>query len=236
MAKTSSIQSVPVRGDVVALDRLAIQTAPLALAHTRTLSVPDALVPLFPDNGLRRGTVNHSDSFPVILAMMAKLTSEGEWCAVINQPDLSFISVVQLGGELKRCVRVNVPDKSWINATAGLLDGCAFVVGAPPGGVRVHHARQLSARVQERDSILMLSCLDNWDLPPFLSISVDHNEWSGVGDGHGYLRSCQIHLRVTGRGAASRERRAVVDITNESVAASLVEHPAAIDHQLEAVS
>lgn len=99
-------------------------------------------------------------------------------------------------------------DFSW--AVAALFDGFDVVLAWPPAPVRAAEARTLAARARERRSVLVV------DGPGWPAAAADLRleavgaRWHGVGRGHGRLESRQLDVAVTGRGAATRPRRAAV--------------------------
>jgi hypothetical protein len=68
-------------------------------------------------------------------------------------------------------------------------------------------ARRLSARARQRGAVLLP--LGRWPAPD-VELSCTDGQWSGLGQGHGFLRQRRVRVLSRGRGSAARPRRADV--------------------------
>lgn len=201
------------RAGVTALQQLV---RPVALAQQHVLSVHDALDPLLPWGGLRRGSVvriggrSFSAALSLSFALLARSTAEGSWAGVVGVDDIGAVSAQEVGVALEHLALVpRVPAEQWPVVTAALLDALDLVVVQPPARVRPSDARRLATRARERGSLL-LALGDRWSEAVDLRMSVTGVQWLGLGEGSGHLRARRIEVVANGRGAASRERRAAL--------------------------
>lgn len=194
----------------------------MAGRQVRSLSVPDgspvppvlpvlpALRPLLPGDGLRRGgTVSVLGGFgatSLLLALLAGASAAGGWCAAVRFPALGPLAAAELGVDLARLVVVPAPGPRWVSVVAGLLEGFEVVAIRPPGQVRAGDARRLQGRARERGAVLLTA--GAWQGAE-VRMSVSAPRWQGLdAGGHGRLRARCLTVRVEGRGAAARPRRA----------------------------
>jgi hypothetical protein len=192
----------------------------------RVLPVLDALRPLLPGQGLRRGGViairkarapgQQQPEEPVagtslMLALIAEASRTGSWCAVVGVPTLGAAAAAELGIALERLALVPYPGSEWVTVVAMLVDGVDVVVAAPPGPVAAHVASRLAARVRQRGCVLVP--LVSWSgRYPGADITLEavHAVWDGLGQGHGRLRCRRVTISARGRGAATRRRQVQV--------------------------
>jgi len=164
----------------------------------------------------------------LLLSLLAGASSRGYWCAVVGLPALGFAAAAELGVDLGRLILVPHPGSEgrWQSVVATLLETVDLVCLAPGTSVRPADARRLTARARERCSTLLV--LDGarvgsgvpgrpgrtgaWPGPSDLRCGVRTSSWSGLGRGHGLLSSRQLEAEVGGRGAASRPRRALLQL------------------------
>ena len=165
----------------------------------KALPVLEGLAGLLPWGGLRRGsTVVVRGSTTLLLALLAAATAEGSWAAIVGMPDLGLVAASELGVVVHRLALVPAPGSELVPVTAALLDGLDLVAVAkqPPAA----EARRLSARARHRGSVLIP--VGGW---PGADLELDGSgRWSGLGDGHGRLRTRELVVRSRGRGAAAR--------------------------------
>jgi hypothetical protein len=173
------------------------------------LPVLPELAALLPAGGLRRGsTVAVTTGSSLLLALLAKASQEGSWCAVVGWPELGGLAAAELGVALERMVAVPDPGTQWLDVTAALLDGADLVVARPPPGAEPRDLRRLAARARERKSVLLSA--GDWPGAE-LRLSIVDSMWAGLEQGAGHLMARQITVRVEGRGAASRPREGRID-------------------------
>ncbi|WP_230425484.1 hypothetical protein [Prauserella cavernicola] len=199
VARLASLPGVSTASGVAA-------TAVHAQATGRVLPVLPALAGLLPWGGLRRGsTVAVHGSTSLLLALLAEATSSGSWAAVVGVPRVGLSAARELGVEVSRLALVPRPGADFASATAALLDGVDLVVAGPPGRFGgTQTARRLAARARHRGAVLL-------SLGPWPGAEVELRcapvSWSGLEEGHGYLREREVAVEVGGRGAAARPVR-----------------------------
>jgi hypothetical protein len=188
-----------------ALKELADRHRPVTMAGERTLPVIDALRPLFPGDGLRRGaTVAITGSTAVLLAVLAGPSSAGSWCAAVGLPWLGVVAAAELGVVLDRLALVPDPGREWTATVAALIDGFDVVAVGLPARFRTGDARRLAARARER-GVVLVGYGDGWPGAD-VSVRAGPSRWIGLGHGHGHLQARYVSVVVEGRGAAARPR------------------------------
>jgi len=182
------------------------------------IDVPEALVGVLPDGGLRRGSLVSveaaassgmavSGGTALALALSAVPTRSGSWCAAVGLPELGLVAAYQLGVRLDRFALVPRPGPQWAVVAAALLEGADLLLIRPPSNVSPADARRLVARARERDAVLVVVGSRRWPEAADLRLRVVASSWTGLGQGQGYLGDRDIEVAVTGRRAAARERR-----------------------------
>ena len=189
---------------------------PVALAQQHVLPVHDALDPLLPWGGLRRGSVvrvggrSASAALSLTFGLISRATAEGSWAAIVGVDDVGAVAAEEAGVALERLALVpRAPIEQWTVVTAALLDALDLVVVRPPARVRASDARRLATRARERGSVLV-AVGDRWNETVDLRLAIGAVQWLGLGEGNGYLRARRFEVMANGRGAASRERRAAL--------------------------
>jgi len=183
------------------------------LARERVLPLSAPLAGLFPEGALRRGStvVVGRGAFPgttsLALALLSGPCAGGSWCAVVGVPDLGLVAAAQLGLDLERLAVVPCPGPRWAVVTAALLEGFDMVLLRPGGHVSGSDARKLEARARERGSVLAVMG-DGWPGTADVRLAIVAGCWRGIEDGPGYLWGREVDVVSSGRGAATRQRRA----------------------------
>lgn len=184
----------------------------MILARDQRLPVVPALAGLLPDGGLPRGTVvgvgGPGGATSLALALAAGPSQAGSWTGAVGFPALGLVAAAELGIDLARFALVPTPGGQWATVVAALVDAVEVVLVRPPARVRLTDARRLAARARERGAVLVvLGDQECWPESLPLRLVAAAVEWDGIGDGFGHLHRRHIEVVVTGRGAASRERR-----------------------------
>ncbi|MBA3268825.1 MAG: hypothetical protein H0T70_11295, partial [Acidimicrobiia bacterium] len=215
------------------LVEVAGRARPVALAGERLLPVLPALRSLLPEGGLRRGSVVAvAGSTSLVLALMAGASAAGSWCAAVavGRPSLHPEAAVEHGVALGRFPLVSAyagtGPGGWSWVVAVLLDAVDVVAAWPPGHLPPADARRLVARARDRGAVLVVAGPNpgsvpernagsvpersGWTEAVDVRLTVVASEWEGIGHGHGRLLARRVEVAATGRGAASRERRAVL--------------------------
>jgi hypothetical protein len=174
----------------------------------------DALRPLFPDGGLRRGTtvgVTGTGATSLAFALVAEASTAGAWCAVVGSHSLGLLAAEHVGVALDRFVLVADPGDDWPAVTAALLDAFEVVVLRPPSRTTTPVQRRLAARLRERDRVLLLlGDAGTGGLAADLHLTAGAEVWEGLGWGAGHLSSRQLRVRAEGRRLAGRGRQTTV--------------------------
>ncbi|HVL07469.1 MAG TPA: hypothetical protein VM388_15885 [Acidimicrobiales bacterium] len=184
---------------------------PVAMAGERLLPVLGPLEPLFPTQGLKRGSVvSVSGSTSLALSLLAAASAQGSWCAAVGMPALGLAAAAELGVALERFPLVPTPARAtgadgWAWVVAAMADACDVVLARPPRRLAGADARRLTARVRERGSVLVVA--GQWPEAAEVQLAVVSAAWEGLGQGHGRLLGRRVEVLAGGRGAAARERR-----------------------------
>jgi hypothetical protein len=166
----------------------------------RFLPVPDALVPLVPSGGVRRGSaVQVKGSTSLLLALAAAACRDGAWCAVVGLPDLGLASAREHGLALERVALVPAPGADTPGVLSAAIDGFDVVVLGDVPHLVERDRRRLASRLRQREAVLLTTTA--WPGVE-LTISMTRSSWGGLGQGHGSLRGREATIRVGGRGAA----------------------------------
>ena len=198
---------------------VADRVAPLALAHQRTLPLLPAVSDLFVGGSLQRGltvAVNGIGATSMALVLAAGPSQAGSWTALVGTEELGLAAVAEAGIALERLLVVSPVDASTNAGVVAALIGAVDVV-LVGSGLRFRPAdlRRLSARLRESGSVLIQigsSRIESSQIGSSKGPGVDvgvrvmTSQWSGLGPGHGLLRSRKVEVQTQGRGAATRAR------------------------------
>ncbi|HEY1282321.1 MAG TPA: hypothetical protein VGF22_21755 [Acidimicrobiales bacterium] len=199
-----------VRGDHTALAAAAQRARPVALAREHVLPVLDALAPVLPDAGLRRGTVvavGGAAATSLALAVAAAPSVAGSWVGAVGMPSLGLLAAAELGVALERLLLVAAPPPGeWTTVVATLIDGVDVVLVRLPRSVRTGEARRLQARARQRGAVL-IAVGPAHPLEPDVTLAVEDEEWTGLDAGTGHLQGRRVGVVAVGRRAAARHRR-----------------------------
>lgn len=209
--------AVPLRSlDPDARDRLAAlapRVAISALAREQVVPVLPALAGALPE-GIPRGSVvecGGASAMSSALLVVAEATRQGAWLGVVALPALGLAAAREMGVALERTVLVrdlDQLDQSQRGQVLGaVIDGFDVVLLGGAAQIRTGTARQLQARLRSRGAVLVV-------VGGVGSFSGDlrvvtRATWSGLGAGHGSLRSRRIEVTVDGR-RGGRPRLATV--------------------------
>jgi hypothetical protein len=175
-----------------------------------------ALTSLFPEGGLRRGSIVAVDGVgatSLALAVAAGPSASGSWTAVVGDPGLGLAAAAEAGVVLERMLVIDPQSGAGEKAAAGVvaaLVGAVDVVLVGPG-VRIRPAdvRRLTARMRERGSVLIrIGAIDEPGVD--VGLRIVESEWAGLGVGHGLLRARRVRIETQGRGSAARPRGAAL--------------------------
>lgn len=198
------------------------------------LPVHPAMADLLPGGGLRAGaSYSVAPSGSLLLALLARPSREGAWCAVVGMPELGAEAAEQAGVSLDRLVLVPDPGPRWLAVTAALADVLPVVVVRPAGKVGGAEAARLAARLRERGTALIVQGV--WPGAE-ASLEVGEPEWTGVGDGHGHLESRALTVTVRSRRVpVPRRARLLLPDAHGAMDAASARQPAPVPLPLRAV-
>ena len=189
--------------------------APVTLAREHTFPVPEPLLPLFPDGGLRRGQsvgFEGSGSWSVALSLAGRAMGNDGWLAAVGVEELGLLAGAELGVRLDRLLLIESPATAQLTPViAALVEAVDIVAIAPHRSVSHRDARRLSARCRERGAILFhLDGGRHWPQALDLTVAAESDRWKGAGEGDGYLRQRQLTVTAVGRRSSARPRRVSV--------------------------
>ena len=166
------------------------------------------------------------------LALISAASQDGSWSAVIGLPELALVAVQEHGIALDRLALIEVP--RWRRAAelvAAIIDGIDLVLLDARVPLTATEIRRVTARLREQGSVLLMvhpgvpdasvvrtatmQSAGGWSPDVILTSTVSggpvsgerSSGWSGLGYGHGVLRSRRVIVDATGRGRSSRPRR-----------------------------
>lgn len=168
------------------------------------LPVLPALRELLPKGALARGSVVSAGPWSLLcLALAAGAAGAGAWCAVAGIPEFGVAAAAGAGLDPARLLLVPEPGPGWPQAVASLLDGCDLVVLRPPSRLPAQGRRKLEAAARRHGGVLLVA--GDWDGAQ-VRLRIAAQEWTGIGLGHGRLRSRRAQVVADGRGDWSRAR------------------------------
>jgi hypothetical protein len=145
--------------------------------------------------------------------------------AAVGLPDLGIVAAAETGIALERLALVPAPGPSaWTAVVAALLDAVDVVLVRSPPRLPPAQARRLAARARERGAVLVP--VGAWSQPADLRLAVTSSTWQGLGQGHGHLQARRAEVTISGRGAATRERRFLLWLPSPDGTITLLEQDA----------
>ena len=191
----------------VALERItSLRSRVAEMESTRVdtegLPTAEALAPLLPGGAIRvGGSYAVQESVLLAITMLQAASAAGAWCAVVGVPSFGVEAAAAAGIDLERLVLVPDPGDQWLTVTAALADVAQIVLTRPLGRVVPGDVSRLSARLRQRGGALV--ALGSWPGAD-VTLRVTRSEWSGIGDGHGFLTERRGTVSASGRAGAGR--------------------------------
>lgn len=188
------------------------QVAPVTLAAEQLLAVPDAVAGLFPQRGLQRGwSVGFSGAagWSLALAMLGSAIGDDGWAACVGLEALGLVAAQELGVKLDRLLMVETPEPAQLpSVVASLVEVVDVVCLGPTPSIGTRDGRRLMARAREQDAVLFhLDGGRSWPHPLDAQLTTSAGAWTGVGWGHGSLRTRQVTVQTSGRRSMAQPRR-----------------------------
>ena len=173
---------------------------------SKSIPTHPVIADLLPGGGLHEGaTYSIAGSGSLLMALLAGPSAAGLWCGVVGVPEFGVEAASRFGIDLERLVLVPRPGEQWLAVTAAVADVMSVVVAKPPRRASDSEIARLSARLRQRGSTLIV--LGTWPQSDAM-LSLSHSDWSGIGNGSGYLEARTATITVTSRlGARPRSAR-----------------------------
>ncbi len=193
---------------------MADRVRPVVLAREHTLPLVEPLTPLFPDGALRRGITIVADgdgATSLALTLAAAPVQSGSWVAFVDLAECNLVAAAEAGLALERVACIATGGQ-WAGAVAATLGAFDLVVVGVGARVRAGDVRRLGARARERGTVIVAvqgpERRGVWPDAPDLTLTATGSRWSGLGAGHGHLRTRTLDVLAEGRRGFSRPRRA----------------------------
>ncbi|MEY2469382.1 MAG: hypothetical protein QOF21_2080 [Actinomycetota bacterium] len=194
-----------------------VQATPV-LASQRPRPVRGPYAAIFPD-GLRPGTsVAVAAARPSLdaaalrgaIALAAGVVPPDGWVAAVGVPSIGVLAAAEAGLALDHLVFLAAPTTVWGTIAVAAVDAFDVVVLAVPARPRMAEVRRLAGRARERGTTVIATGAGARTWGGEARITTSAAVWHGVGDGHGFLRTCEVTVELDGRGSV---RARQVDLT-----------------------
>ncbi|WP_245571272.1 hypothetical protein [Catelliglobosispora koreensis] len=189
------------------------------LARDKALPVIAELRPLFPGQGLRRGSAvvieRSLGSLYLMYAALGEATQAGSWVGFVGMPWLSVMAAKEQGIVLDRMVMVPYQRDLWLEVVTTMIDGFDLVGFAPAAPVKPGEAARISARVRARASVLLVHCFEPGMWPGAELTLRTTQTWFGLNHGRGRLQGCVIEAQSQGKGSASQPRQVTLHVPRD---------------------
>jgi hypothetical protein len=197
VASASPLAVADTRLDTVSELQSRIASMQARKLDSRTIPTHPAIAGLLPGGGLQEGSVySVAGSGTLLMALLAAPSKAGSWCGVVGVPEFGVEAAQRFGIELERLILVPEPGDQWLAVTAAIADIMGVVVMRPPKRASDGAITRLAARLRQRGSTLIV--LGTWPQSEAM-LTLTESDWSGIGDGHGYLEARQATVTVTSR-------------------------------------
>ena len=192
----TEVRASPVSGDVHRL-RAQVDRMQGRRLDAPVLPALPALAALLPGGGLRAGSAySIAPSASLLSALLAAPSQAGSWCGVVGVPQFGAEAAEKLGVDLSRLVLIPEPGSRWLAVTATIAEVLPVVALRPGGRATDGEVSRLAARLRDRGAVLLVQ--GPWAQAEAV-IDVAQPEWTGLGQGHGYLSGRELTVSVTTR-------------------------------------
>ncbi|WP_182359235.1 hypothetical protein [Tomitella gaofuii] len=168
------------------------------------------LAEVLPAGGVTRGSVTAlTGSRSLLIGLLARVTAEGGYAAVVGHRGLGLLAAVEMGADLGRIALVPDPGADRVGVAAVLLDGMDLVV-LDLGGARVppSRSRAVVARARSKGAALVVTG-GEWEGAE-VRVDAQVSGYEGLGRGHGRVRGMGLTVRARGRAFPARGTRLVL--------------------------
>ncbi|AKK02387.1 hypothetical protein CEPID_02530 [Corynebacterium epidermidicanis] len=162
-----------------------------------TLAVPSAISDLLIGGGLpKRAVTQLGDSSILAVELMAQVTKNGGYVAVIGWPELLLAAVVEAGGKLAHVISVPDPGVEPLNTVAVLCEGMDMVLYRSAEVVELSPARARPLLAKLRSGRAALVLVNAAVASPAVRIEAHVCAFHGIGPGTGRIRGLDLAVNV----------------------------------------
>jgi hypothetical protein len=140
-------------------------------------------------------------STALALALVAAATQAGTWCAAVGFEGLGLVAAVESGVALNRLALVERPGEHWEEVATALADAGGVLLLRPAGAVGDRAAVRITALARRHGCALVV---EGGGPSAQVRLQVTRRQWTGVGQGRGWLRARELRVETGGRGARAR--------------------------------
>ncbi|AZA09911.1 hypothetical protein CPPEL_09040 [Corynebacterium pseudopelargi] len=173
-------------------------------SSTQLIEVAPGIAQVLPDGGLLRRCVYECSPTPAfVVELIAQLSAQGMFVAVVGWPELSLAGVLTSGGDTTCVVAIPDPGEDPLSTLGVLVEGIDVVIyrGAPITLSPVR-ARPLLARLRKGVAALVMVGMQVGS--PRARLEAQVRGFRGIGEGQGRIKA--VDLEVTGQAKAFHAR------------------------------
>ncbi|QAU53021.1 hypothetical protein CPELA_08830 [Corynebacterium pelargi] len=173
-------------------------------SSSQFIEVSRPIAQVLPDGGLLRRCVYECSPTPAFVAeLIAQLSAQGTFVAVVGWPELSLAGIAESGGDSTCVVAIPDPGEDPLSTLGVLVEGIDVVIyrGAPMTLSPVR-ARPLLARLRKGVGALVLVGMQV--ASPRARLEAQVRGFRGIGEGQGRIKA--VDLEITGQAKAFHAR------------------------------